>query len=180
MVRISPSGNEIERIVIGTELVTGLQRRGHERLEVAEAIVRQHPVALGVEQTGGDLAHRRRTIRSSAKMYAAFAVITQIQLGKCRLIATRERRLGTALLLQPGKREFDVLAGAQFAGGIIRTRTEIAAWPPAPNRHAIAGFRNRITDAKLGEKRFAAHIFEPEGLLAAELAAQAALPVRRR
>src|SRR4030081_1406254 len=44
----------------------------------------------------------------------------------------------------------------------------------------MAGFRNRIADPKLGEKRFAAQIFKREGLLAAELAAQAALPVQRR
>ena len=99
--------------------MTGLRRHGHEMLELAKALVRQHPVVFGVEQTGGGLAHRRRAIRSGAKMHAAFAVIAQIQLGKCRLVAARKRRLGAALFLQPGKREFDVLAGAQLAGGII-------------------------------------------------------------
>ena len=106
-VRVPPSRDEIERIVIGAQLVTGLRRHGHERLELAEALVRKHPVAFGVEQTGGGLAHRRRAIRSGAKMHAAFAVIAQIQLGKCRLVAARERRLGAALFLQLGKREFD-------------------------------------------------------------------------
>ena len=52
--------------------------------------------------------------------------------------------------------------------------------PQASNCHAIAGFRNRIADPKLREKRFAAQIFKPEGLLTAELPAQAALPVQRR
>ena len=85
---------------------------------------------------------------------------------------------------QPGEREFDVLvfdvlAGTQFAGGVIGARTEIAARPPAADRDAIAGFRKRITDPKLGEKRLAAEIFKIEGLLAAELAAQAALPIHR-
>ena len=47
-------------------------------LEFAEALVRQHPVVLGVEQTGGGLAHRRRAIRSGTKMHAAFAFIAQI------------------------------------------------------------------------------------------------------
>ena len=88
-------------------------------LQLAKALVRQHPVVFGVEQTGGGLAHRRRAIRSGAKMHAAFAVIAQIQLGKCGLVAARKRRPGAALFLQPGKREFDVLAGTQFAGGII-------------------------------------------------------------
>ena len=160
--------------------MTALRRHGHEMLELAETLLRQHPVVLGVEQTGGGLAHRRRAIRSGTKMHAAFAFIAQIQLGKCGLVAARERRLCAALFLQPGKREFEVLAGPQFAGGIIGARTEIAARPQASNRHAIAGFRHGIADPKLGEKRFAGQIFKPEGLLAAELSAQAALPVHRR
>ena len=64
-------------------------------------------------------AHRRRAIRSGAKMHAAYAFIAQIQLGKRGLVAARKRRLGAALLLQPGEREFDVLAGPQLAGGVI-------------------------------------------------------------
>jgi hypothetical protein len=88
-------------------------------LELAEALVGQHPVASAVEQTGGALAQRRRAIRSGAKMHAAFALIAQIQLGKYRPVAARKRGLGAALFHQPGKREFDALAGAQIAGGII-------------------------------------------------------------
>ncbi len=160
--------------------MTALRHHGHELLKLAKALLRQHPVLFGIEQTGGGLAHRRRAIRSGAKMHAAFAFIAQIQLGKCRLVAARKRRPGAALFLQPRQREFDVLASTQFAGGIIGAGTEIAARPQAPNRHAIAGLRNGIADPKLGEKRFAAQIFKPEGLLAAELTAQAALPVQRR
>ena len=100
--------------------MTGPGRHGHEMLEFAKALVGQHPVMLGVEQTGGGLPQRRRAIRSGTKMHTALAVIAQIQLGKCRLVAARERRLRAALFLQPGEREFDVLAGAQLAGGIIR------------------------------------------------------------
>jgi len=48
------------------------------------------------------------------------------------------------------------------------------------NRHAVARFRNRIADPEFREERFTGQIFQPEGLLAAELAAQAALPVDRR
>jgi hypothetical protein len=88
-------------------------------LQFAKALVRQHPVVLGVEQTGGGLAHRRRAIRSGAKMHGAFAVITQIQFRKRGPIAAPECRSGTALPLQSAKREFDVLAGAQIAGGVI-------------------------------------------------------------
>jgi hypothetical protein len=77
-------------------------------------------------------------------------------------------------------RKLEVLASPQFAGRIIGARTEIAARPQASDRHAIAGLRNRIADPELGEKRIAAQIFKPEGLLAAELAAQAALPFYHR
>ena len=49
-VRIPPSRDEIERIVIGTQLMTALRRHGHEMLQLAEALVRQHPVVFGVEQ----------------------------------------------------------------------------------------------------------------------------------
>ncbi len=92
--------------------MTGLGRHGHEMLELAKALVGQHPVVLGVEQSGGGLPQRWRAIRSGAKMHAAFAVIAQIQFGKCGLIAACKRRLRAALFLQPGEREFDVLAGA--------------------------------------------------------------------
>ena len=160
--------------------MTALRRHGHEMLELAKPLLRQHPVVFGVEQAGGGLAYRRRAIRSGAKMHAAFAVIAQIQLGKCRLVAARERRLCTALFLQLRKREFEMLAGAQLAGGVVGARTEIAARPQASNRHAIAGLRRGIADPKFGEKRFVGQIFKPEGLLAAELSAQAALPVHRR
>ena len=119
LVGIPPSSDEIERIVIGTELVTGPGCHGHEILDVAKAIFREHAVMFGIEQNLGGLTHRRRAIRSGAKMHAAFAVIAQVQLGKRGLVATLERCPGAALFLQPAKREFDVLAGAQFAGGII-------------------------------------------------------------
>ena len=76
--------------------------------------------------------------------------------------------------------QVDVLAGAQLTGGVIGARTEIAARSQASNCHAITGFRNGIADPEFREKRLAAEIFKTEGLLAAELAAQAALPIHRR
>src|SRR5258707_12519477 len=160
--------------------MAALRRDRHEMLQLAEAVLRQHPIAFGIEQICGGLAHHHRTVRSGAKMHAAFAFIAQVQLRKYWLVASRKRCLGAALFLQPGKREFQVLASTQFAGGIIRARTEITAWAEAPDRHAVAGFRNGIADPKLGEKGFATQVFKPEELLAAELAAQAALPVHRR
>src|SRR5258708_32833213 len=118
-VRVAPSRNEIERIVISAQLVTAFRHAGHEMLQLAKAVVRQHPVAFGVEETRGGLAHCRRAIRSGAEVHAASTVIAQIQFGKRGLVATRKRRPGTALLPQVGKREFDVLTGTQFPRGII-------------------------------------------------------------
>ena len=58
--------------------MAALRRHAHEMLELAETLLRQHPVALGIEQTGGGLAYLRRAIRSGTKMHAAFAFIAQI------------------------------------------------------------------------------------------------------
>src|SRR5712664_1635431 len=69
---VPPSRDEIERIVISTQLMTALRHHGHEMLQLAKALLWQHPVVFRVEQTGGGLAHRRRAIRSGAKMHAAF------------------------------------------------------------------------------------------------------------
>ncbi|WP_245436001.1 hypothetical protein [Mesorhizobium tamadayense] len=118
-VRVSSSGNEIERIVIGTELVTALRGHRHERFQLTEAVVGKHAVAVSVEQRRSGFPHRRRAVRSGTKMDAALAFIAQIQLGKCRLVAARERSLGAPLFLQPGERELDVLAGAQLTGSVV-------------------------------------------------------------
>jgi hypothetical protein len=99
--------------------MTGFRRHRHKTFQLAKTLIGQHSVVLGVEQTGGGLPQRRRAIRAGAKMHAAFTVVAQIKLGKCGLIAARKRRPGAALFLQPGKREFDVLAGTQLAGGIV-------------------------------------------------------------
>src|SRR5439155_8842819 len=159
--------------------MTALRRHCHEAFQLAETPLRQRSVVLGIEQTGCGLPYLRRAIRSGAKMHATMAFVAQIQFGKCWLVAARERRLCAALFLQLRKREFEVLAGPQFAGGVVGARTEIAARPQASNRDAIAGLRHGIADPKLGEKRFIGQIFKPEGLLAAELTAQTALPVHR-
>src|SRR5271166_4054658 len=39
-VRIPPSGDVIESVVVGPQLMTGLRRYGHEMLEFAETLVR--------------------------------------------------------------------------------------------------------------------------------------------
>ena len=51
-----------------------------ELLQLAEAIVPQHPVVFGVEQAERLLAHLRQAIGAGTKMHAAFAVIAQIEL----------------------------------------------------------------------------------------------------
>src|SRR5271170_4511253 len=63
-VRIPPSGDEIESVVVGPQLMTGLRRYRHEMLEFAEALVGQHPVVFFVEQTDGGLPQRWRAIGS--------------------------------------------------------------------------------------------------------------------
>src|SRR4029077_17054246 len=98
-VRIPPSRDKIESVIVGPELMTGLRRHGHKMIEFAEALVGQHPVVFGLEQTGSGLPQRWRTIRSGSRMHAAFAFIAQIQLGKCGLVAPRKRRLRAALFL---------------------------------------------------------------------------------
>src|SRR5579871_2878413 len=108
-------------------------------------------------------------------MDAASAVVAKIQLGKGRPVAARKRSFGATLLLQPRKRELDVLTAAELARCIIGARAEIAAGSHAPDHHAIARLRDWVADAKLGEKRLVRQVLEPEGLLAAELAAQASL-----
>jgi len=74
---------------------------------------------IKVEECRGGLAQRWRAVCSSPEMDAAPPVVVQIQLGKSWLVAARKRGFGAALLLQPGKRELDVLAGAEFARRII-------------------------------------------------------------
>ncbi len=113
-------------------------------------------------------------------MDRAPSIVAQIQLGKCRPIAARERRLGTALLLQLREDEFDVLASPQLIGRVVRTSAEVVARLPAANGHAIAALRLRIADAEFGKERLGAEILQAEVLFAAELATQCALPFHRR
>jgi hypothetical protein len=153
---------------------------GHELLQCAKALLRQHPVVLFVEQTGGSFLQRRRAVRASAEVHTALAVIAQIELGEGRLVAARERPFGAALSLQPAERELYVLAGAELARRVVGARAEIAAGARAADRHAVARLRRRIADPELGEERVAAQVLEREGLLAAELTTQLTLPVGRR
>jgi hypothetical protein len=124
-----------------------------------------------VEQCRGGLAQCWRAVCSRPEMDVTPAVVAEIQLGKSRLIAARKCGFGAALFLQPRERELDVLTGAELARRIIRTRAKIAARSHAAYRHAVVRFGGGIVDAKLGKKRFARQILEPEGLLSAKLAA---------
>jgi len=70
-----------------------------------------------------------------------------------------------------------MLAGTQFVGRIVGTGAEVLARPCPADRHTIIGFRLRIADAKLGEKRLRPEILQHEHLLAPKLPAQSALPI---
>src|SRR6185312_7111976 len=76
--RIPPPRDEIERIVVGAELVTRLRRYGHEGIEFVIAVIRQHSVMPGVEHSRGGLTQGRRALRSHPEMDAAPAVVAQI------------------------------------------------------------------------------------------------------
>src|ERR1700757_1121729 len=104
-------------------------------------------------------------------------VVPQIQFRECRLVAAGKGRPGTAFSFQSGQCEFDMLAGTQFVGRIVRTGTEVVAGPRPADCHTITGFRLWITDTKLREKRLRSEILQAENLLAPELAAQGALPI---
>ncbi|WP_244742317.1 hypothetical protein [Mesorhizobium sp. L-8-10] len=160
--------------------MSGLRCHGHEPFELAEAFLGQQAVLFEVEQAGGRFPQFGRAIRPCTKMQATFSIVAKIKFGECGLVAPGKGGLRTALLLQPADCEFDVLASAQLAGGVVRARTEIPSRPSASDRHPIAGFRDRIADPEFRKERFAPKIFKTERLLAAELPAQAALPVQRR
>jgi hypothetical protein len=68
-------------------------------------------VMTDLEQCRGGLAQRLRAVCPSPEMDAAPAVVAKIQLGKSWLVAARKGGVSAALLLKPGKREFDVFAG---------------------------------------------------------------------
>jgi hypothetical protein len=75
------------------------RNRPRDKGRIEPCIIRNGAVMLEVERRDDGLADHRRAIRFGAQMHAASAVVTQIQLGKCRLIAADTRRLGTTLLL---------------------------------------------------------------------------------
>ncbi|MHB8428776.1 MAG: hypothetical protein ACYDGU_13720 [Acidiferrobacterales bacterium] len=108
------------------------------------------------------------------------ALLAQIELGKGWLIAMRKRRLGAALLLQPGECEFNVLAGSQLVGRVIWAGAEVVVRLQSADSHAVVGLRLRIADQKVREEGLRAKIFQVKGLLPSELAAQSTLPVDRR
>jgi hypothetical protein len=72
-----------------------------------------------VEQFRGRFAQCQRAVHSGSEMDVAPPVVAQIELGKSWLVAARKCDLRAAPVLQLGKRELDVLAGAELARGII-------------------------------------------------------------
>ena len=179
-VRVPPARGEVEGVVMGAEFVAGPGRQGQEPLELAQASVGQHAVARGIEQAGGGVPQRRRAIGPGAEMQRASTVVAQEQLGEGGPVALPERGLRAAPAFQPGEGELDVLAGAELGGGEVRAGAVVPAGLPAADRHAIAGSGDGVAHPELGEDGLAPEILEAERLLAAELPAQAALPLRRR
>src|SRR6516225_5634955 len=116
---VLPSSNEIEGVVIGTKLVTTFRHQSHEALELAQPILREDSITLDIEQAIGSQPHGWRAFRSGTEVDAPLASIAQIELGKCRLVAARERGLRASLFLQLGERELEVLAGPQFIRCVI-------------------------------------------------------------
>ena len=120
-VGIPASRDEIERVIVGAQLMSALRCQADEIVEFAQTVLRQEAVAVQIEQPGGHLPQFRRTIGSSAEMQATTTLVAQVEFGKRRLIASGERRFGAALLLQLSKHEFEMLAGPELVGAIVRT-----------------------------------------------------------
>jgi hypothetical protein len=157
--------------------VAAFLRRREEVIQFAEALLRQHAAARGVEEPRSRFRHGRRAVRSGTEVHRARAVVAQVDLGKRRTPPPGESGLRPTLLLQPGEDELDVLAGAEFVGGVVRARAVVVAGIEAAYRHAVAGLRLRVANAKLREERLTAAVFQHERLFAPELTPQRALPV---
>ncbi|WP_429346412.1 hypothetical protein [Paraburkholderia sp. Clong3] len=178
--RIVSAGDEIERVVMGAQFVPGLRHPGEKAPEIVETVLRQMPSPRLVEQSGGRFGYLCRTIRAGAKMDRSPSLVSQIQLRECGLITTGEGRLCASLAQQSRQGKFNVLAGAEFVGGVIGTVAKVVARAGPTNRHAIAEVRLRIADAEFGEIRLRPEILQRERLLLPELPTQGALPVGGR
>jgi hypothetical protein len=157
--------------------MAALGHGGDKTFQFVKPLVSQQPVSSFIEQQRRRLSRCRRTICAGTKMHRARAIVAQVQLGERRMVAAREGRLGTALLLQRGKNKLDVLTGSQFVGGVIGAGAIVVARLLAANGHAVGALRLRVTDAELRKERLGADILQPENLFAAELTPQCALPV---
>src|SRR5262249_483577 len=125
------------------------------------------------------LQHLWRAVTSGAETNGPGSVVAQIDRRIGRPPAAREGRLGTAFLLQGGKGELDVLAGAEVVGRVVRAGTKILPGQYAPYCYAIARLRLRVDDAEVGKERVGADILQRERLFSPELATQDALPINR-
>ena len=115
--------------------------------------------------------------RTADDLQAALAGLRKENAGH---LSGGESGLRPTLLLEPGEDELDVLAGAEVVGGVVRARAVIVAGIQAAYRHAVAGLRLRVADAKLRKERLVAPIRQPERLVAPELTAQRAASRRGR
>lgn len=178
--RIAPAGDEVERIVVGAQFVTASRRRREEMLQLVEAPFGEQTAARGIEKPRRRFQQGRRAVRAGAEMHSAPSIVAQIDLGKRRTPPAGEGGLRPTLLPEPGQNELDVLAGAQLVGGVVRAGAVVVAGTETAYRHAIAGLRLWVADAKLRKERLVAPVLQSEHLIAPELAAQCALPVGGR
>ncbi len=100
--RIVTPGDEVERVVVSTQLVASLRHFGEKGFQRTEALLRQTPIQHRIEQQCGRFDHAIRTPCTRAEMNRAFSVVAQVKLRKFRLVATRESRFGTSLSGQFG------------------------------------------------------------------------------
>ena len=137
---IAATGDEIQRIVVSPQFMAGFVDQPEKTLERIETRGRQTPVIGGLEQGARRLLDGGRASRSGTEMHAAPAVVAQMDCRKRRRIAAGKSRLHPALFLQRRQREFDVLAGAQFVGRVIRATAKIVSRLRAANRHPVGAF----------------------------------------
>ena len=146
---ITPSGHEVQSIVVGAQFMTTLGHGSNKTLQFAELLRRQYPSMGRIKQQACRLQHSRRAIRPSTKMDGPPAIVAQIQFREWRMVAARKGRLGATFFLQRSKHEFNVLAGTQFVGGVIRAGAVVVARQLAAYRHAVSTLGLRVADTKL-------------------------------
>ena len=189
-------GAEIGLLVQQPGAVAGhahvLQRAPQTELVDTFGLLRQH---LGLAPAQQDGRQRRAdaveiAVPDDAARIVALLMFLQEAPGRAQAVLVDKLDDGDELfppVLQRRtgrhERKLDVLAGAQVVGGVVQAGTQVVPRRRATDRHAIAPARVRVEDAVVREDRrrlVPRQVDQLEGLVARELPAQRALPVRRR